>query len=208
MDPQKILDYGAKLIVIFMCIPIHEYAHAWAATKLGDDTPRYQGRLSLNPLAHLDPIGALMLIVAGFGWAKPVGINPNNFRNRREGILKVSFAGPAANLFLCFLAALIVVLMTKFGVMTKGVYSFLLWTQLYNVWFAFFNLIPIPPLDGSKILGELLPPRTAYQYENMVGQYGFYILLALVFTGIVAMIIRPLASTYMSLVNSILGILF
>ena len=96
MDPQKILDYGAKLIVIFMCIPIHEYAHAWAATKLGDDTPRYQGRLSLNPLAHLDPIGALMLIVAGFGWAKPVGINPNNFRNRREGILKVSFAGPAA----------------------------------------------------------------------------------------------------------------
>ena len=96
MDPQKILDYGAKLIVIFMCIPIHEYAHAWAATKLGDDTPRYQGRLSLNPLAHLDPIGALMLIVAGFGWAKPVGINPNNFRIRREGILKVSFAGPAA----------------------------------------------------------------------------------------------------------------
>jgi Zn-dependent protease len=166
------------------------------------------GRLTFNPLAHLDPIGALMLIVAGFGWAKPVGINPNNFRNRREGILKVSFAGPAANLFLCFLAALIVALMTKFGVMTKGVYSFLLWTQLYNVWFAFFNLIPIPPLDGSKILGELLPPRTAYQYENMVGQYGFYILLALVFTGIVGMIIRPLASTYMSLVNSILGIVF
>ena len=95
-----------------------------------------------------------------------------------------------------------------FDVMTKGVYSFLLWTQLYNVWFAFFNLIPIPPLDGSKILGELLPPRTAYQYENMVGQYGFYILLALVFTGIVGMIIRPLASTYMSLVNSILGIVF
>ena len=80
--------------------------------------------------------------------------------------------------------------------------------RLYNVWFAFFNLIPIPPLDGSKILGELLPPRTAYQYENMVGQYGFYILLALVFTGIVGMIIRPLASTYMSLVNSILGIVF
>ena len=103
---------------------------------------------------------------------------------------------------------MIVALMTKFGVMTKGVYSFLLWTQLYNVWFAFFNLIPIPPLDGSKILGELLPPRTAYQYENMVGQYGFYILLALVFTGIVGMIIRPLASTYMALVNSILGIVF
>ena len=72
MDPQKILDYGAKLIVIFMCIPIHEYAHAWAATKLGDDTPRYQGRLSLNPLAHLDPIGALCIFFIGFGWGKPV----------------------------------------------------------------------------------------------------------------------------------------
>ena len=183
-----------RIPALLIAITIHEYAHAQTAEAMGDPTPRFMGRLTFNPLAHLDPIGALMLIVAGFGWAKPVGINPNNFRNRREGILKVSFAGPAANLFLCFLAALIVALMTKFGVMTKGVYSFLLWTQLYNVWFAF--------------LGELLPPRTAYQYENMVGQYGFYILLALVFTGIVGMIIRPLASTYMSLVNSILGIVF
>ena len=166
-----------RIPALLIAITIHEYAHAQTAEAMGDPTPRFMGRLTFNPLAHLDPIGALMLIVAGFGWAKPVGINPNNFRNRREGIL-------------------------------KGVYSFLLWTQLYNVWFAFFNLIPIPPLDGSKILGELLPPRTAYQYENMVGQYGFYILLALVFTGIVGMIIRPLASTYMSLVNSILGIVF
>ena len=80
MDPQKILDYGAKLIVIFMCIPIHEYAHAWAATKLGDDTPRYQGRLSLNPLAHLDPIGALCIFFIGFGWGKPVQVTLSGLR--------------------------------------------------------------------------------------------------------------------------------
>ena len=116
-----------RIPALLIAITIHEYAHAQTAEAMGDPTPRFMGRLTFNPLAHLDPIGALMLIVAGFGWAKPVGINPNNFRNRREGILKVSFAGPAANLFLCFLAALIVALMTKFGVMTKGVYSFLLW---------------------------------------------------------------------------------
>ncbi len=197
-----------RIPALLIAITIHEYAHAQTAEAMGDPTPRFMGRLTFNPLAHLDPIGALMLVVAGFGWAKPVAINPNNFRSRREGMLKVSFAGPAANLFLCFLAAFIVALMTKFGVMTKGVYSFLLWTQLYNVWFAFFNLIPIPPLDGSKILGEILPPRTAYQYENMVGQYGFYILLALVFTGVIGAVIRPLASIYMGLVNGIIEIIF
>lgn len=197
-----------RIPALLIAITIHEYAHAQTADSMGDPTPRLMGRLTFNPLAHLDPIGALMLIVAGFGWAKPVGINPNNFKNRKEGMLKVSFAGPAANLFLCFLAALIVALMTKLGIMTKGVYSFLLWTQLYNVWFAFFNLIPIPPLDGSKILGVILPPKTAYQYENIVGQYGFYILLALVFTGIIGVIIRPLASIYMGLVAGILGIFF
>ena len=94
MDPQKILDYGAKLIVIFMCIPIHEYAHAWAATKLGDDTPRYQGRLSLNPLAHLDPIGALCIFFIGFGWGKPVQVNPIRFKNYRKGMALTAAAGP------------------------------------------------------------------------------------------------------------------
>ena len=165
-----------RIPALLIAITIHEYAHAQTAEAMGDPTPRFMGRLTFNPLAHLDPIGALMLIVAGFGWAKPVGINPNNFRNRREGILKVSFAGPAANLFLCFLAALIVALMTKFGVMTKGVYSFLLWTQLYNVWFAFFNLIPIPPLDGSKVLDVLLPER----WYHLVLRYERYLMLAVV----------------------------
>lgn len=197
-----------RIPALLFAITIHEYAHAQAADSMGDPTPRYMGRLTFNPMAHLDPLGALLLVVAGFGWAKPVQINTNNFRNRKEGIMKVSFAGPAANLFLTFLAALIAAVMTKLGMMNVGVYKFLLWMQLYNVWFAFFNLIPVPPLDGSKILSELLPPKLSWQFDDMVGRYGFYILIALVFTGITSMIINPLANAYLLLVNGILGIIF
>ena len=197
-----------RIPALLFAITIHEYAHAQCADSMGDRTARYLGRLTFNPMAHLDPIGALLLVVAGFGWAKPVPINPSNFRNRKEGILKVSFAGPAANLFLCFLAAFLMAFMNRFGMLSDGVYRFLLWMQLYNVWFAFFNLIPVPPLDGSKILSELLPPSTAWKYDNMVGQYGFYILIALVFTGVTSWIINPLANGYMMLVNMLMHIIF
>lgn len=197
-----------RIPALLFAITIHEYAHAQCADSMGDPTARYMGRLTFNPMAHLDPIGALLLVVAGFGWAKPVPINTSNFRNRKEGILKVSFAGPAANLFLCFLAAFLMAFMNRFGVLSDGVYRFLLWMQLYNVWFAFFNLIPVPPLDGSKILSELLPPSTAWKYDNMVGQYGFYILIALVFTGVTSWIINPLANGYMMLVNMLMHIIF
>ena len=197
-----------RIPALLFAITIHEYAHAQCADSMGDPTARYMGRLTFNPMAHLDPIGALLLVVAGFGWAKPVPINTSNFRNRKEGILKVSFAGPAANLFLCFLAAFLMAFMNRFGMLSDGVYRFLLWMQLYNVWFAFFNLIPVPPLDGSKILSELLPPSTAWKYDNMVGQYGFYILIALVFTGVTSWIINPLANGYMMLVNMLMHIIF
>lgn len=197
-----------RIPALLFAITIHEYAHAQCADSMGDRTARYMGRLTFNPMAHLDPIGALLLVVAGFGWAKPVPINPGNFRNRREGILKVSFAGPAANLFLCFLAAFLMAFMNRFDLLSDGVYRFLLWMQLYNVWFAFFNLIPVPPLDGSKILSELLPPATAWKYDNMVGQYGFYILIALVFTGVTSWIINPLANGYMLLVNMLMHLIF
>ena len=197
-----------RIPALLFAITIHEYAHAQAADSMGDPTPRYMGRLTFNPLAHLDPLGALLLVLAGFGWAKPVQINTNNFRNRKEGIMKVSFAGPAANLFLTFAAAFIAAAMTKLGLMNIGVYKFLMWMQLYNVWFAFFNLIPVPPLDGSKILSELLPPKLSWQFDDMVGRYGFYILIALVFTGITSMIINPLANGYLLLVDGILRIIF
>ncbi len=197
-----------RIPALLFAISIHEYAHAQCADSMGDPTARYAGRLTFNPLAHLDPIGAVLLVVAGFGWAKGVPINTNNFRNRREGILKVSFAGPAANLFLCFLAAFFMALMSRLGLMSEGLYRFLLWMQLYNVWFAFFNLIPVPPLDGSRILSELLPARQSWQFNSIVDRYGFFILIALVFTGITGLIINPLANGYLALVNGLLGLVF
>lgn len=205
------LDFASmiyRIPALLFAISIHEYAHAQCADSMGDPTARYMGRLTFNPLAHLDPIGAILLVVAGFGWAKGVPINVNNFRNRREGILKVSFAGPAANLFLCFLAALMMALLGRMGMLSDGLYRFLFWMQLYNVWFAFFNLIPVPPLDGSRILSELLPAKQSWQFNEIVDRYGFYILIALVFTGITSMIINPLANGYLRLIQGLLSIVF
>lgn len=154
----------------------HELAHAWVSTKLGDPTPRYEGRLTLNPLAHLDPIGTLLMIFTGFGWAKPVGVNPMYYKDRKKGMALVALAGPAANFLMAFvgilLGALLIVLGSYLG-FSVGVMSTI---NLVFSMFAFrnlclmvFNLIPIPPLDGSKILGMLLPNRTYYnilQYER------------------------------------------
>ena len=205
------LDFASmiyRIPALLFAISIHEYAHAQCADSMGDPTARYMGRLTFNPLAHLDPIGAILLVVAGFGWAKCVPINVNNFRNRREGILKVSFAGPAANLFLCFMAAFMMALLGKMHMLSDGLYRFLFWMQLYNVWFAFFNLIPVPPLDGSRILSELLPAKQSWQFNEIVDRYGFYILIALVFTGITGMIINPLANGYLRLIQGLLSIVF
>ena len=205
------LDFASmiyRIPALLFAISIHEYAHAQCADSMGDPTARYMGRLTFNPLAHLDPIGAILLVVAGFGWAKGVPINVNNFRNRREGILKVSFAGPAANLFLCFMAAFMMALLGKMHMPSDGLYRFLFWMQLYNVWFAFFNLIPVPPLDGSRILSELLPAKQSWQFNEIVDRYGFYILIALVFTGITGMIINPLANGYLRLIQGLLSIVF
>lgn len=205
------LDFASmiyRIPALLFAISIHEYAHAQCADSMGDPTARYMGRLTFNPLAHLDPIGAVLLVVAGFGWAKGVPINVNNFRNRREGILKVSFAGPAANLFLCFVAAFMMAFLGKMHMLSDGLYRFLFWMQLYNVWFAFFNLIPVPPLDGSRIMSELLPAKQSWQFNEIVERYGFYILIALVFTGITGMIINPLANGYLRLIQGLLSIVF
>lgn len=205
------LDFASmiyRIPALLFAISIHEYAHAQCADSMGDPTARYMGRLTFNPLAHLDPIGAILLVVAGFGWAKGVPINVNNFRNRREGILKVSFAGPAANLFLCFIAAFLMAFLGKMHMLSDGLYRFLFWMQLYNVWFAFFNLIPVPPLDGSRILSELLPAKQSWQFNEIVDRYGFYILIALVFTGITSMVINPLANGYLRLIQGLLSMVF
>ena len=205
------LDFSSMLYripALLIALTFHEYAHALAADAMGDKTPRFMGRLSINPLAHLDIMGTLLLVLAGFGWAKPVPINPNNFRNYREGMIKVSFAGVGANLFLCFLSVFIMLGMTKFQVLTNGTQEFLYWTMLYNVWFAFFNLIPIPPLDGSQLLGQFLPPKMAYDYENLVGRYGVVILIVIVFSGLSNLVIGPLSSAFVRLCYTVAHLIF
>ena len=149
-----------------------------------------------------------MLVLCGFGWAKPVEIDPRYYKDFRSGQLKVAAAGPVANLFLCFVAVLIMTARGSLGMSSNMVNQFLYWLMLYNVWFAFFNLIPIPPLDGSKILETFMDYETAYKYENFVGRYGFVVLILVVYSGISNLIIGPLASWFLHLCYGIANILF
>ena len=184
-------DMLYRIPALLAAMTIHEYSHARAAVAMGDPTPRFMGRLTLNPIPHIDPIGLLLLFVAGFGWAKPVQINPRNFRDGRKGIFIVSFAGIGANIVLAFLAWFFLLLLGEMNLIGM-VWQKTLW-QLYryNLMFAVFNLVPIPPLDGSKILMSLLPGRYAYEYQK-IEPYGNYILIALVLIpGLLNIVVMP-----------------
>jgi len=184
-DSTMLLSIPA-LVVAFT---FHEYAHAKVADLLGDPTPRYAGRLTLNPAAHLDPIGLLMLWFFRFGWAKPVPVNPYLFRNRRYGEAMVSLAGPGMNLLLAFVSVL--VYDSGAAAFNPAFQQIIYLLVIYNLSLAFFNLLPIPPLDGSHVLRSLLSGRSAYAYAQ-VEQYGMFILVALLWTGVVGQILGPL----------------
>lgn len=187
-----IMSFIAGLPGLILAMAVHEYAHARAAVALGDITPRMTGRLTLNPLAHIDPIGLLMLILAHFGWAKPVMINPRNFKNYKRDDILVSLAGPAANLLLAFLTLVVLLIYSKFfGRMSQGTYLVLQLIVLYNINFAIFNMIPLPPLDGSHILKHFLPSRYAYRYAQ-IERYSFFILIVFVMTPVLTYILIPL----------------
>lgn len=187
-----IMSFIAGLPGLILAMAVHEYAHARAAVALGDITPRMTGRLTLNPLAHIDPIGLLMLILAHFGWAKPVMINPRNFKNYKRDDIFVSLAGPAANLLLAFLTLVVLLIYSKFfGRMSQGTYLVLQLIVLYNINFAIFNMIPLPPLDGSHILKHFLPARYAYRYAQ-IERYSFFILIVFVMTPVLTYILIPL----------------
>lgn len=164
-----ILEIFVKLIIIFLVTPIHEYAHAFAAHKLGDDTAAYQGRLTINPLAHIDIIGAICIFLCGFGWAKPVPVNPLKFDKKhtiRGGMAITALAGPLSNIIIAYIAVVIYRLVLYIGNFENEMMGYVVLMIYYfislNVGLAIFNLIPIPPLDGSKILGAFLPAKFDY----------------------------------------------
>ncbi|KMO87352.1 peptidase [Megasphaera cerevisiae DSM 20462] len=186
------LNIVAGIPGLLIALVIHEYAHALIADYMGDDTPRLSGRLTFNPISHIDPIGMLMLLVAQFGWAKPVMVNPNNFRNWRKGEICVSLAGPAANLIAAFIALVIQICLMKlhlFG--TTALPEVLNLIVLYNVNFAIFNMIPLPPLDGSRVLMCFLPTEWNYKLASLE-RYSFLILIVLMATPFFTYILIPL----------------
>ena len=196
----------AGLPGLIIALVIHEYAHAKAADVMGDFTPRMTGRLTLNPMAHIDPIGLIMLLVVRFGWAKPVMINARNFRNWRQGELLVAVAGPVANLLVAFISLLAMAVLFKLGMFSEGVRLVLSMMVLFNINFAIFNMLPLPPLDGSKVLMVLLPGRLAYKLMSLE-RYRFIILIFLMMTPFLTMILIPLQRFVLSIFNLIIGVI-
>jgi Zn-dependent protease len=185
LNPQTLIS---RIIILLIAFTVHEFAHAWTATAYGDETPRQNGRLTLNPLSHLDVMGSLMLLVAGFGWAKPVPINPYALQRRSTAaVMIVSLAGPLSNFLMAIFAAVPwrlglasfapspVALLPSFG-------QFLFQFIIINLSLMLFNLIPIPPLDGDKVAEYFFPPSWARTLDN-IRPYGPLILLAVIFGG-------------------------
>ena len=203
----------SSLIVIFLTLPIHEYAHGFAATKLGDPTPRYQGRMSLNPFAHIDYLGAACILLFGFGWAKPVQINSNNFRNPKRDMAVTAMAGPISNLIVALAALLLgnIVNLVYSTVLSASlfayVYLFFFYIAQINIYLAVFNLIPIPPLDGSRLLSALLPYKQYYalmRYER----YIFLGLLALLWIGVLDVPLNFLSGAVMKALSFLAALPF
>ncbi len=195
---------------LILALSLHEFAHGYAAYLMGDNTAKYSGRLSLNPLDHLDPMGTLCLFLFKFGWAKPVPINPYNFRNRRAGIVIVSLAGPFMNFLTALVLSVILSVFVRYAPysnVNEFIYLVLLYAIQLNVGLMCFNLIPIPPLDGSKVLLEFLPCRyreTFYRLE----QYSSFILMALLFTNVLNPVLLTMRSFVTNIINTIVGLIF
>ena len=210
--------FGFNWLSILINVPItlialtgHEFAHGWVSTKLGDPTPKIQGRLTFNPLAHLDIVGTLLMIFTGFGWAKPVIVNPRYYKDTKKGMALTAAAGPLANLIMAFIALLIYAILfavnRKFGLGIDGAVEAVGFIArifaVRNLCFMVFNIIPIPPLDGAKVLGMLLPDGAYYkmlQYER----YSMILIMVLSLTGVFSSIIGTGVNIVM---NGILNLL-
>lgn len=214
-------DYLTSLILtlpaVIIAITFHEFAHAWMADKLGDTTPRYQGRLTLNPLAHLDPIGSILLIFAHVGWGKPVQINPNNFtsnKSRSACEALVSLAGPAMNFIIAIILTLVSMLLSALAPQTF-LYSYagnligilIYMTITVNIGLGVFNLIPLPPLDGEKIFRHLLPYRVQEWLTNNYATL-YYVFMILWIFGILEIVVSPVISVISNILFKGVGAVF
>ena len=192
----RIREFAVMIPPLLLALTAHEYAHAWTANKLGDPTARAQGRLTLNPLAHLDPVGTLALLFFRLGWAKPVPVNHLYFNHPRRDLMWVALAGPLTNLGLAAVSALILGMFRGLHVgpglfwIVSPLVLMLRWSVIYNVVLAIFNIIPIPPLDGGRVLSGLLPPRQAATYSR-IEPYGMVLLMLLILSGAVDLVMAP-----------------
>jgi len=194
------LAFALVVIPLLFSVIIHEVAHGWVAYRMGDPTAKWLGRLSLNPLKHLDPVGTLMLFLVGFGWAKPVPVNFSNISDRRRGLIFVSAAGIVSNILFAFIALLFIRLFStsSSGMTTRLVY----YVVQVNITLAALNLIPIPPLDGSKILMGIASRRTQY-FLARLEPYGFFIIIGFLYLGI----LDPLIRLFQWMIVMLIGIL-
>jgi len=196
------MEYVIMAVVLFFSVIVHEVSHGYAALLNGDATARLAGRLTFNPLPHIDLVGTLVvpaLLVLSqsgifFGWAKPVPVNPLNFRHYRAGVISVSAAGPLSNLFLAFLFAQLL----PWAEDNPGFFLMCRYGVVINLYLMLFNLIPIPPLDGSRILMPLLPPVLREQYRQLE-PVGFILILILVYSGVWSIVVRPIFRVLMEL---------
>lgn len=186
LDFGTLRDAAVQLLAVLFCLTVHETCHGLAALALGDPTAKWQHRLSLNPLRHIDWFGLLMMLVAGFGWARPVPVNPNYFKKPRQGMALTALAGPASNLLLALLLlipARLIYTYAHYSVFNQTALDFLTSTAALSIGLGLFNLIPIPPLDGSKVLAVLLPER-AYRWLMHYERFGIFALWLLVALGV------------------------
>ena len=200
----------SRCFVVFCCLPIHELAHGLMAHLLGDDTAKREGRLSLNPFAHLNPIGTVMIFLFGIGYANPVPINPRNFKNEKGGMALTAFAGPLANILMGFVSVWGFFIFTKFtgsSAIGSAVAYFFLYSAQINVMLAVFNLFPIPPLDGSKILAAVLPDKLYYKYM-MYERYIMIALMILLFTGVLDTPISFLTGKLLNIISILPNLVF